>query len=413
MTNYTELHRHSRRSVLDGLGTCSEHIERSIELGYESICFTEHGSLSGVIETYTKCLQYKIKPIIGLEAYTSTNIDDFSITKAHQLLIVKNETGWQNLLKLMSESRIVSGKDGVDRVYFDLDNIFRHSEGLICTAACMAGVLQQIIYSKRLDLYDKMIDRYVEVFGDDFYLEVHAHNIPEEKRIAEVFINEKKAKCIAAMDVHYVYEKDWKAHSFLEAVRFWSSKVGIQPFSGDHCYYLHSYDEVINRYKSNNIDARPLCNNVMEIVDKAKFQLALGRSYMPEFMVDGKHLSNEDKVRILREKCYSGIETRYGKNIPQDIIDKLEYELFVISRMDYIDYFLLVSDIVETARGLDIGVGSGRGSGAGSIAAYALGITNVDPIKYGLIFSRFLNYGRSTVLFDEFGIGEEINGKPL
>jgi len=410
VSEFCDLHIHSSYSVLDALGRPKDIIKRSIELGQKAVSISDHGSLGACVEQTIECENYGIKPIIAIEAYVKYINSDFGIEypKSHLVLIAKTEAGWHNLLKLLGASKTRVGRDNISRTIFPMDSVLQNSEGLIATASCISGSLQRLITSGHMDVYKTLLDRFVEAFKEDFYLEVHAHDIPEEKVVAEVFLNEMGIKTICATDAHYLNASDWKAHGFLQAVRFSSSnKIGIKPFSGTHSYYLHSYDEIIERYNSVGIDAIPLCQNTMEIVDKVEFKLALGKSYMPEFRIRDKTLSYAYKTKILRDKCYDGARQLYSQNLSKEITDRLDHELFIIDKMGYVDYFLLVSDIVDTARTLNVGVGAGRGSGAGSIAAYSLGITSVDPIKYGLMFSRFLNYGRSTVCYDDFGIGEE------
>ena len=383
---FTHLHVHTEYSLLDGAARIGELVERAKNLGMDSLAITDHGCMFGVIEFYKKCTKEGVKPLIGMEAYVAPKtIDDKSTGRdsAHLILICKNETGYKNLIKLSSIA-YVDGFYYKPRVDYSL--IERYHEGLICLSACLAGGIPSALLMNRTEEARSLALRLKSIFGDDFYIELQNHGIPEQlvvlPRLNEL-AKELGIKTVATNDVHYVLKSDAEAQDALLCVQTgkFIDDTNRMRMEADE-FYLKSEEEMLARMHGYE-DA---VHNTSEVAAKCDLKIEFGKRHLPEFIApDG--LDNET---YLRKLCAEGMQKRYGAPNKEQT-ERLEFELGVITNMGFVDYYLIVWDFIHFAKSHGIEVGPGRGSGAASIVAYAIGITDVDPIKYNLLFERFLN----------------------
>ncbi|MCH5161339.1 MAG: DNA polymerase III subunit alpha [Clostridiales bacterium] len=419
MKDFAHLHVHTEFSLLDGAVRTTKVFKACDELGVSAVAMTDHGNMFGAIEFLKAAVAYtdkkadffdfiserrpfKVKPIIGCEVYMTEDMNvrekgkDGAPPKLnHLILLCKNGVGYHNLVKLVSES-YTEGMYYKPRV--DFERIKKYSEGLICLSACLAGVIPQALLRNDYIAADKWAVDFKQVFGDDFYIEIQNHGIEEQKLILPRLIALAKKhgiKTVATNDAHYIEKADSDMQKVLMAISFHSTlELGVGDddsavggytegkYFPTREFYLKSYDEML--------EALPGCEDALdttvEIADKidpyfiAKAQLL--PSYTPP---DG--LTSEQYLRKLTEE---GLVKRYGEITPE-VRERADYELGVVERMKFVDYFLIVWDFIHYAETNGIPVGPGRGSGAGSIIAYAIGITKIDPLKYQLIFERFLN----------------------
>lgn len=390
---FTHLHTHSHYSLLDGLAKIDDLLDRAKELGMDSLALTDHGVMYGAIEFYQKARARNIKPIIGIEAYVATNsrhgkspgIDD---KRNHLILLAKNETGYKNLIKLTTLAHL-EGFYYKPRI--DKEILRKHSEGIIATSACMAGEIPRTILANNIGKTERVIREFQEIFGkENFYLELEDHpNLRGQKEINEnlIKLSRKTAAClIAANDIHYINKEDDKAQDILLCIQLnktIDNKDRLSMIGED--YSMKSPQVMIKNFK----DIPEAIDNTQKIISDCNLEIELGNILLPEFDVP-----EETKPEIYLEKlCRKGIEKRYGKS--NEIIEKrLGFELGVIKRMNFSSYFLIVQDFVNWAKNQSIVVGPGRGSAAGSLVSYLIGITDIDPIKYNLLFERFLNPDR-------------------
>ncbi|MBR5948614.1 MAG: DNA polymerase III subunit alpha [Clostridia bacterium] len=384
--SFTHLHVHTEYSLLDGAARISELVERVKELGMDSVAITDHGNMYGTIAFYKACTAAGIRPIIGMEAYVApkTIADKTGMREnAHLILLCKNETGYRNLIKLSSIAYV----DGFYyRPRIDYDLLEKHSEGLICLSACLAGDIPSYLLLNQYDEARELALRLKNVFGEDFYIELQNHGIPEQlvvlprlNKLAE----ELGIKTVATNDVHYVKKEDAEAQDVLLCVqtgRFVDEENRMRMQTDD--FYVKSEAEMLERMHG----YEQAVYNTAEVSAKCEHKIEFGKRHLPGFTApDG--MSNEEYIRKL---CSEGMISRYGEP-SKEHWDRLDFELDVITKMGFVDYYLIVWDFIRFAKSKSIDVGPGRGSGAASIAAYTMGITDVDPIKYSLLFERFLN----------------------
>ena len=407
---FCHLHLHTEYSLLDGSGKISKIINRAKELGMESIAITDHGVMYGCVDFYKKAIDAGIKPIIGCEIYVAgksmtIKTPDKENHTYHLVLLVKNETGYNNLMKIVS-------KASIDGFYYkprvDCDFLKNHSEGLIALSACLGGEVQNDIIKGRIDKAEEAAIKYKEIFKEDFYLELQNHGMEEQKKVNEVNIELAKKldiPLIATNDVHYIKQEDSKAHDILLCIQ--TAKTiedeNRMRYASDQ-FYLKSPEEMWDMFSY----VPEALENTIKIAAECNFDYEFHKSKLPKFPLD----ENIDPYEYLRNQCYKGLFERYkefkqlrntqfneqsvssivDKNEKAKIyVDRLEYELGVIRQMGYVDYFLIVWDFIRFSNEKGIPTGPGRGSAAGSIVAFTLGITKIDPIKYNLIFERFLN----------------------
>ena len=386
---FTHLHLHTEYSLLDGCCRINKLFDAVAQKGQTAVAITDHGVMYGAIDFYKAAKKKGIKPIIGCEVYVAPN-SRFDKQKlpdgnySHLVLLCENNEGYQNLIKLVSAG-FTEGFYTRPRV--DRELLEKHHGGLIALSACLAGEIPRAIMN---DDYQKALDTalwYKNIFGENnYFLEIQDHGIAEQQKV-NAYI--KKLSCetgiplVATNDVHYIEKEDSFMHKVLLCVQT-GSKIGDKnnlEFQTEE-FYLKTEDEMLATFK----DVPEAISNTQKIADRCNVEFEFGKIKLPFFDTNG-----EDHYEFFRRKCYDGLYKNYGNNPAKDVIDRLEYELSVINKMGYVDYYLIVWDFINYAKTHNIPVGPGRGSGAGSLAAYCIGITGVDPIKYNLLFERFLN----------------------
>jgi len=388
---FCHLHVHSHYSLLDGLPKIDELLDYAKKLGMDSLALTDHGVLYGAVEFFKKAKEKGIKPIIGVEMYLALDkmtderpkIDD---KRFHLILLAKNEIGYKNLVKMITKAHL-EGFYYKPRI--DEELLIEHSEGLIGLSACLQGKIPQLVLQKKFEEAEKLALKYQEIFGPgNFYLELQNHHqIKEQKIVNDALISiakKNKIPLAATNDVHYLKPEDAEAQDILMLIN-----TGTDPNDPERLtmkaddFSLKSPEKMIEEFK----EIPEAVENTQKIAESCNFEFELGKTKLPTFNTpEGK---NPDDY--LRELCHQGIEKRYGQNPAKEVFERLEYELSVIKQTGFASYFLIVQDFVNWAKGNRIVVGPGRGSVGGSLVAYLLNITNIDPLKYNLLFERFLN----------------------
>lgn len=388
MTPFVHLHVHTEYSLLDGAARIDELVARAKALGQDALAVTDHGVMYGVIDFYKACRKAGVKPILGMEAYVAPrSMRDREGAQdreyAHLILLAKDETGYRNLMLLSSEA-FIHGFYYKPRIDYDL--LEAHAEGLVCLSACLAGDIPQALLHGRYDDAKRLGERLHRMFGDDFYIELQNHGLPEQQRILpglRKLAAELGVKTVATNDVHYVAREDAEAQDVLLCIqtqRFVDEPNRMRMEAEE--FFLKSGDEMAAALPD---DAGALATT-REIADKCNVEIAFGVRRLPQYTApDG-----QDNEAYLRRLCAEGMAQKLvgGDDAAQE---RLDYELSVITRMGFVDYYLIVWDFIHFAKTHGIVVGPGRGSGAGSLVAYCMGITDVNPLKYGLLFERFLN----------------------
>ena len=387
---FTHLHVHTGYSLLDGACRIKELIAKIKELGMSSVAITDHGAMYGVIDFYKEAKKQGIHPVIGCEMYISPRkhtdrMHDLDRKSRHLVLLCENETGYHNLIKLNSLAW-TEGFYGKPRV--DLEQLEQYHEGLIALSACLAGDIPSALMAGDYEGAGKYALEYKRIFGEgNFFIELQDHGIAEQKRIAPLLIRLAK-ECdiplVVTNDCHYIERDDSKIQEILINIQTNTTGDSDNPlrFPTDE-FYVKSEQEMRALFPSYPEAA----DNTEKIAQRCQVEFEFGKLRLPHFDVpDGK-----DHTEYFREECYKGLYRRYGDKPDKSLIDRLEYEIRTISSMGYVDYYLIVNDYVSYAKSSGIPVGAGRGSGAGSLAAYCIGITGIDPIKYDLLFERFLN----------------------
>ena len=386
--SFAHLHVHTEFSFLDGACRIPALISRVKELGQTAVAITDHGGMYGIVDFYKQAKEAGIKPVIGCEVYTAAvnmynKTHEMGNRTGHLVLLVKNDTGYQNLIKIVS-SGFTDGFYYKPRVDFEM--IKRHSDGLICLSACLAGDIPQAIMADDIDRAKKLISDYIDVFGkENFFLEVQDHGIAEQKKVNSALIRlseEFGVGLVATNDAHYITKEDARHQDVLMCIQTNRkvSETDRMSFETDE-FYIKSEEEMAKMFK--NIPEA--LENTQKIADMCDFDIKFHQHLLPEYDVP----NGEDAFSYLKRLCEEGYTKRYGEN--KGNLERLYYELDVIKNMGYVDYFLIVWDFIKYAKDNGIPVGPGRGSAAGSIVAYCLSITNIDPIRYNLLFERFLN----------------------
>ena len=388
--DFVHLHVHSEYSLLDGMCRIKDLPKRAKELGMSAIALTDHGVMYGAVGFFEACKNEGIKPIIGCEVYVSPrtrfdkepNIDN---NYSHLILLAKNKQGYQNLIKIVSHS-FTDGYYYKPRIDHEL--LEQYHEGIICLSACLAGEVNKAILAQDLAKAEEIALWYKNLFGEDYYLEIQNNGLSEQVLVNQNLIalsRKLDIPLVATNDAHYLKKEDSYNHEILLCIQTGKKISDSDRFRfKTNEFYLKSSEEM-----SDYFEAVPeAIENTVKIADKCDFEFDFGHTILPNYDVPKEYKTHAEYFRKL---CNDGINERYGVNPSQEVKDRLEYELSVIEKMGYVDYFLIVWDYIHYAKSVGIPVGPGRGSGAGSIAAYAIGITDIDPIKYGLLFERFLN----------------------
>ncbi len=389
---FVHLHVHTQYSLLDGAATIKKLIAKAKALDMPAIAITDHGSMYGVIDFYKEALKQGIKPIIGCEVYVAANsrFDKKPTDKEasyHLVLLCKNNIGYKNLMKLVSKANL---EGFYYRPRVDKELLSEHSDGLIALSACLAGEIPTKILSNDIDGAKQAISQYVDIFGKDkFFLEVQNHFMPEDKIVNSKLVELAKEfdlQLVATNDLHYVEQNDSQAQDILMCIQ--TNKTVFDQdrmkFYNDE-FFLKSYTQMQELFP----DLPQAMENTLRIADMCNVNIELGQLLLPEFSVPEGYTPSS----YLKELCQKGLEVKY----PIDDVNakkRLDFELQTIEKMNYVSYFLIVWDFVNFAKENNIATGPGRGSAAGSIVAYLLGITNIDPLKYDLLFERFLNPDR-------------------
>ena len=407
---FTHLHLHTEYSLLDGSGKIKNIIARAKELNMDSIAITDHGVMYGCVNFYKAAVDAGIKPIIGCEIYVAAKSMDIKVNDKensthHLVLLVKNEEGYNNLMEIVSEASI-RGFYYKPRV--DHEFLRTHSKGLIALSACLGGEVQNLQLKNNYEKAKEVALIYKDIFKEGFYLEIQDHGMEEQKKVTEGNIKISKETgipLIATNDVHYINQKDSEAHDVLMCIQ--TGKTIDDPhrrrYPSDQ-FYLKSQEEMWDIFR----EIPEALENTTKIAEECNFDYEFHVSKLPRFPLP----EGVEPYSYLRDLCYGGLIERYDvfkevQNKPLNVekvvdyykeneeacgyIERLEYELSVIKQMGYIDYFLITWDFIKFSTDNGIPTGPGRGSAAGSIVAYTLGITKIDPIKYSLLFERFLN----------------------
>ena len=390
MQEFVHLHVHSEYSLLDGANRIKDLPVRAKELGMNSIALTDHGVMYGVIDFYKACKKEGIKPIIGCEVYVAprSRFDkDPGIDNKynHLILLAKNNNGYKNLSKLVSLG-FTEGYYYKPRI--DLEILEKYHEDIIALSACIGGSLAQAILKDDLEEAEKIALWHKKLFGEDYYLELQANSTREQKLVNQKLVElgrKLNIKLVATNDAHYSRKEDAYSHEVLLCIQTGKrlTDEDRMKFPTDE-FYIKSPEEMLEFFPN----LPEVLENTVEIAEKCNVEFEFGHTILPNYDVPSEFKTHYD---YLRKLCDDGIKKRYGDNITKEISDRVEYEISVINKMGYVDYFLIVWDFINYAKSQNIPVGPGRGSGAGSIVAYAIGITDIDPIKYNLLFERFLN----------------------
>ncbi len=408
MTDFVHLHVHSEYSLLDGACRLKELVQRVKSLGQSAVAVTDHGNMYAAIDFYDVCKSEGIKAIIGCEVYVAPR-SRFDKTHAldsspyHLVLLCKDNEGYQNLIKLVSIGYV----DGFyNKPRIDIDVLKQYSKGLICLSACLAGEIPRKLNNNDYEGAKETALLYNSIFGQgNYYIEIQNHYIKEQQAILHLLLKlsrETAIPLVATNDAHYLEREDAKMQQVLMciATNTFLDDPDAMGFATDE-FYIKSGDEMSSLFGS----FPDAISNTVEIAKRCNVEFEFGNTKLPHFEIEGV----SDNTEYFREMCKKGLKKHYGENPKQYVIDRMNYEINVISSMGYINYYLIVWDFIRYAKDNDIPVGPGRGSGAGSLCAYLIGITGIDPIKYNLLFERFLNPER--ISMPDFDIDFCIEGR--
>ncbi len=387
--SFVHLHLHTEYSLLDGACRISALFDAAKNLGQNAVAITDHGVMYGVVDFYKQAKKSGIKAIIGCEVYVASRTRFDKVHKLdyshHLVLLCKDNSGYQNLIKLVSAG-FTEGFYSKPRV--DKELLRKYSGGLIALSACLSGEIPRLLLAGNYDAAKFVALEYRDIFGDDnFFIEVQNHSIPEQLRILPLLYrlsDETGIPLVATNDCHYIEKEDSRVQKALVCIQTGHTLQddSDMEFATDE-FYMKSESEMLELFS-----ARPSAvENTQSIADRCNVDFEFGVYKIP-FFSSGEELDNP---ALFRKLCFDGLVKRYGENPSEELVSRLEYELEVITRMGYVDYYLIVYDFIRHAKSKNISVGPGRGSGAASLAAYCIGITDIDPIKYNLLFERFLN----------------------
>ena len=387
--NFTHLHLHTEYSLLDGACRIEGLMQRVKALGQTAVAITDHGVMYGCVDFYKAAKKAGVKPIIGCEVYVATRTRFDKVNRIdgsnHLVLLCKNETGYKNLIKMVSAG-FTEGFYNKPRVDHEL--LEEYHEGLICLSACLAGEIPQALLAGDYEEAKNLARYYEDLFGKgNYYIEIQDHGLDEQRTVLPLLVRlsrETGIPLVATNDAHYLEKEDSRMQHILICIQ--TNKTvnddDVLEFGTDE-FYVKSTDEMYELFS-----AWPeACENTNRIAEMCSFDFEFGVTKLPYFVAPDGMDNKEYFVKL----CRDGLLRRYGADVPEDIRARLDYEISIIDRMGYINYYLIVFDFINYAKSQGIPVGPGRGSGAGSLAAYCVGITNIDPIKYNLLFERFLN----------------------
>ena len=392
--SFVHLHVHTHYSLLDGLSKIPDLVALAKTQGAEALAITDHGVMYGTIEFYKECKKAGIKPIIGLEAYiTQGKLTDREFRRGeknyyHLTLLAKNHQGYVNLMKLTTEAHT---KGFYYRPRIDHETLTKYAEGLVCMSGCLQGEVPQMILSGQLDKAKEIILWYKNLFGEDYYLELMHHpNIPDQKQVNDTLISlsqELDVPLVATADSHYLKASDADAQDVLLCVQTGTQINDVKRMSmRNEVFDFKNPAEMIEAFKH----VPEAISNTVKIADKCNLEIAMGKLIFPKFELP----QGETLESLFDKQIEAGLQSRFPNGVSSEVRERIAYEKSVIKQVKYENYFLIVADFVNWAKGKGILVGPGRGSGASSMVAYVLGITNVDPIKHKLLFERFLNLER-------------------
>ena len=388
MTDFVHLHLHTEYSLLDGIARIDQVTKKAKELGMPAIAVTDHGNMYAAVKFYDACRDNDIKAIFGCEFYVAhdLNVKSGKSKYAHLVLLAKDETGYNNICRLNT----IAFRDGFYyKPRIDYKTLENYHEGVVCLSACLAGDIPQAILNRDFEEAERLVKWFKDLFGEDFYLEVQNHHLPEQlevnKKLFE-YAEKFNIKTVATNDVHYVNKDDAEMQDVLMCVQMGKTvddpdrlKLPCDEF------YFRTGDEMLELFPDH-----PECiSNTLEIAEKCNYKFVYGHYLFPRY----EPKTGEEPIVYLRNLIDEGVKKKYGGYTDQ-ITERIERELGVISKQGFVEYFLIVWDYINAARNMGISVGPGRGSGAGSIVAYLIGITNIDPLKYDLLFERFLHAER-------------------
>lgn len=388
--SFVHLHVHSEYSLLDGACRIEPMLDKIKSMGQSAVAITDHGVMYGVIDFYKAALKKGIKPVIGCEVYVAPRsrfdkVHGMDNERYHLILLCKNNEGYKNLIKLVSEGW-VNGFYTKPRV--DKDILEKYHGGLIALSGCLAGEVARALQSNDYEEAKNVAQWYNETFGEgNYYLEIQNHGLDEQLRINPDLIKLSKELNIplaATNDAHYVDKDDAKMQQVLICIQTnhtVGEDTGLE--FGTQEFYLKNEDEMLEAF----VQCPEAVENTAKIAEICNVEFEFGKTKLPHFEVPEGY----DHFEWFSLLCRNGLKERYGENPPSEYVDRLNYELDVINRMGYVDYYLIVHDFIKHAKDVGIPVGPGRGSGAASICAYCIGITGIDPMKYNLLFERFLN----------------------
>lgn len=392
MPEFVHLHTHTKFSLLDGACRIDELLDTAASLGMKSMAITDHGNMYGVVEFYKEAKKRGIKPILGCEAYTAPR-SRFDMNgrrdaePGHLVLLAENDAGWHNLIKIISAG-FVDGFYYKPRI--DMEILRMYSEGIICLSACLAGDIPRSLLDDNNEKAEEYIKQFIDIFGrENFFIELQDHNIPDQKRVNAKLIplaEKYGLGMVVTNDIHYIKKDDASVQDVLLCIQT-NKKVTDEnrmKFASDE-FYVKSPEEMASLFP----DMPQLLENTVKIAERCNVELEFGKFHLPQYPLP----EGTDSYEFLEKLCIDGIKKRYPENF-EDLMPRMQYELETIYSMGYVDYFLIVWDFIKYAKDNNIMVGPGRGSAAGSIVSYVLKITDIDPIKYNLIFERFLNPAR-------------------
>lgn len=370
------LHAHSDYSLHDGFAKIPDMVSKAKELGWSACALTDHGTVTGLIDFYQECKKQNIKPILGCEFYLCEDAGVNGGGYYHLLLLAKNLCGFRNLMKLDT----LAHQHFYRKPRLDLDILRGHTDGIICTTACIAGPLSS-------DNWEYYINELSGIFGDDFYIEFQPHSFPEQVEYnSKWWYLSEKYKPIVTLDSHYVNKADRDTH------RMWLNLGSDSEYYGSGDYHMWAEEEISNWFKENNqdIDVTLCYKNVDEIVSKCDVEIPFGGQHYPVF--------TDDAEVYIRKRCNEGFKKRGVDTYPnkQEYIDRVKMEIEVLDKLGYFNYFCIIDDIIKWCRENSVPTGVGRGSIGGCCVAWLMEITQIDPIKHNLVFERFANLERVT-----------------